>query len=369
MPLRPVGGKLVMPLETAADVQRLFDVGVALDKGALSDFAYMQYQRDLGDHLFYLGAIAPERFAPLQETIVMLPEEQLQHFAYCGLETWLYFLRGAPDSCVEDLLQRLSETSKSASILQDMLAAIGTPTALQALAGYARASDKATELANMGFWIPPKTGPAVPRFTLERRAAQLQPFDGPLEDLLGLPHPVGLPLTAVMHDPDQQVVTWHYCSFTVGSIAGLPPVNATRLHLVSPPLFDVWTVHSALDTDGRYTQPTLSPDTEVDQPEMEDLREMAITRQEVGRGQLILLPFDDELIYCNGHVELTPGVKGTVGGPPIGLYPNPFCPSCGKLMFHITTLRDGVRQYGDGFRSLFVCEECERVASHGTGWN
>jgi hypothetical protein len=221
----------------------------------------------------------------------------------------------------------------------------------------------------MGFWIASESGPAVPRFTLERRAAQLQPFDDPLETLVTLPHPVGLPLTAVMRDPDQQVVTWHYCSFEVGSIAGLPSVSATRLHLVSPPLFDVWTVHGAFDADGRYIQPTLSPDTKVDQEEMEDLRQMARSRQDVGRGQLVLLPFDDELIYCNGHVELTPGVRGTVGGPPIGLYPNPFCPSCGTLMFHIATMRGGVREYGDGFRSLFVCEDCGRAASHATGWN
>jgi hypothetical protein len=329
----------------------------------------MQYQRDLGDHLFYLGAIAPERFAPLQEAMVMLPDEQLQHFAFCGFETWLYLLCGAPDSCIEYLLRRLNDGSRSASILQDMLAAIGTPTALQALADYARASDKVNDMAAMGFWILPESGSAVPRFTLERRAAQLQPFDGSLEALLDLPHPVGLPLTAVMRDPDQQVVTWHYCSFTVGPLPGLPPVSAIQLHLVSPPLSDVWTVHGAFDADGRYVQPTLSPDTQVEQEEMKDLRQMAIARQDVGHGQLVLLPFDDELIYCNGHVELTPGVHGTVGGPPIGLYPNPFCPSCGKLMFHIATMEDGVRSYGDGFRSLFVCEECEQVASHGVGWN
>jgi hypothetical protein len=185
---------LDLPLETAADVQHLFEVGISLDRGALNGFAYMQYQRDLGDHLFYLGAIAPERFAPLQEAMVMLPDEQLQHFAFCGFETWLYLLRGAPDTCVDQLTRRLSDASNSTSTLQDMLAAISTPSALQSLADYARASDKIAELATMGFWIPPESGPAVPRFTLERRAAQLQPFDGSLEELLALRHPVGLPL-------------------------------------------------------------------------------------------------------------------------------------------------------------------------------
>jgi hypothetical protein len=135
MPLRPVGGKLHLPLETAADVQHLFDVGMSLDKGALSGFTYMQYQRDLGDHLFYLGAIAAERFAPLREAMVRLPDEQLQHFAFCGFATWLYLLPGAPDTCVEHLIHHLRDAPKSASMLQDLLAAVGTPTTLQALAG------------------------------------------------------------------------------------------------------------------------------------------------------------------------------------------------------------------------------------------
>jgi hypothetical protein len=39
------------------------------------------------------------------------------------------------------------------------------------------------------------------------------------------------------------------------------------------------------------------------------------------------------------------------------------------LMFHVATLVDSVRPYGDGFRGLFVCEVCERVACHATSWN
>ena len=39
--------------------------------------------------------------------------------------------------------------------------------------------------------------------------------------------------------------------------------------------------------------------------------------------QARLKPYDGDLIYCNGHILATPGVVGTVGGPPIGLYPNP----------------------------------------------
>jgi hypothetical protein len=223
-------------------------------------------------------------------------------------------------------------------------------------------------VANRGFWIPPDNAPAIPRFTPGRLAAQFQPFDGALDTLINRPHPVGLPVAMVMADPSQQLVTWHYCSFSLNAIDGLPRLGVARLHLVSPPLFDEWTLYCDLAPDGRYVHPTLSSSTEADGEDMRDMQRAAIERHG-GQGQLTLLPFDDRLVYCNGHVELTPGVVGNVGGPPIGVYPSPSCSSCGKLMFHIATLRDGVRQYGDGFRSLFVCEDCERIACHATGWN
>jgi len=66
---------------------------------------------------------------------------------------------------------------------------------------------------------------------------------------------------------------------------------------------------------------------------------------------------------------LTPSVMGDVGGPPIGLYPNPHCLSCQKLMFHLSTVVSDVREYGEGFRSLYLCETCGLVASHASPWN
>jgi hypothetical protein len=249
-----------------------------------------------------------------------------------------------------------------------MLAANCTPAAMQALADYTRQPGSASDVANRGFWIPPDNWPAIPRFTPERLAAQFQPFAGALDTLINCQHPVGLPVAMVMADPSQQLVTWHYCSFSLNAIDGLPRLGVARLHLVSPPLFDEWTLYCDLAPDGRYVHPTLSSSTEADGEDMRDMQRAAIERHG-GQGQLTLLPFDDRLVYCNGHVELTPGVVGNVGGPPIGVYPSPSCSSCGKLMFHIATLRDGVRQYGDGFRSLFVCEDCERIACHATGWN
>ncbi len=373
MPLRPIGGKIDLPVETAQDVLRLFEFGVSLDERSLGRSRYERYRRDLADYLDYIGAVFPEHFRPLQEAVVTLSDVQLRHFAFCTFETWLYLLRGAPDTCADHLARRLSGLSASpgilALVLQNMLAAICTPAALQALAEHARRFGSIDDVANTGFWIPPDHAPAVPRFTPERQAAQFQPCIGPLGVLINRPHPVGLPVATVMADPGQQLVTWHYCSFSLDAIAGLPRLGVSRLHLISPPLLDEWTVYCDLTPGGRYAHPTLSPGTEADSEEMQDLRRTATARQDADRGQLVLLPFDDRLVYCNGHVLLTPGVEGTVGGPPIGLDPNPCCPSCGKLMFHVATLRDGVRQYGDGFRSLFVCEDCERAACHATAWN
>jgi hypothetical protein len=373
MPLRPIGGKIDLPVVTAQDVRRIFEFGVSLDERPLGHYKYELHQRDLGDYLFYIGAIFPEHFRPLQEAVVTLSDAQLGHFAYCTFETWLSLLRGAPDTCVDHLARRLSGVSASPGILalalQNMLAAICTPTALQALAEHARQSGSTDDVANMGFWLPPNNAPAVPRFTHERQAAQLQPFNGALDELFSRPHPVGLSVVTVMADPEQQLVTWHYCSFSLDAIAGLPRLGVSRLHLVSPPLFDVWTMYCDLVPGGRYEHPTLSSRRPPGARGMQDLRLTASERRDADRGELVLLPFDDRLVYSNGHVELTPGVVGTVGGPPIGLYPNPRCSSCGKLMFHVATLRDGVRQYGDGFRSLFVCEDCERAACHATSWN
>jgi hypothetical protein len=373
MPLRPIGSKIDLPVVTAQDVLHVFEFGVSLDERSLGRSLDERYQRDLADYLDYIGAIFPEHFRPLQEAVVTLSDGQLRHFSWCTFETWLYLLRGASDTCVDHLARRLSEVSASpgilALLLQNMLAAICTPTALQALAEHARQSGSTDDVANTGFWIPPDNAPAIPRFTPERQAAQFQPFDGTLDELIGLQHPVGLPVATVMSDPSQQLVTWHYCSFSLDAIAGLPRLGVAHLHLVSPPLFEEWTLYCDLVPGGRYEHPTLSPSMEADAEDMQDLQRTALARQDAGRGQLVLLPFDDHLVYSNGHVELTPGVKGTVGGPPIGLYPNPCCLSCGKLMFHVATLRDGVRQYGDGFRSLFVCEDCERAACHATAWN
>ena len=57
------------------------------------------------------------------------------------------------------------------------------------------------------------------------------------------------------------------------------------------------------------------------------------------------------------------------GGTSLGVGRIPHCRSCGVLMFHLASLEHHVRDYGDGWRGLFVCAECELVTCNATGWN
>lgn len=372
MPLRPVRGKLRMPVETEEEAHRLLEAGLTLSETVLGHRRYDGYQYDLADHLYYIGAVHPEHFRHLQDPMTSVPDEQIPNFYFVGFPTWLSLMRGAPDSCVETLARRLSAGTMApmaASTLRDILAAICTPAALQALADHAAQSGDAREIEDMGFWLPPGGMPAVPRFTHHRRAVRLDPYDEPPEDLARLPHPVGLPVSAVVADPIQDIITWHYCTFDCSALEGLPPLVAPHLHLVSPPLNSGWTLFYAPAPDGGCVAPSMSDATKVDKDEMSEMREQAEEYKGFGRGSLTLLPYDDQLVYSNGHTELTPGVVGDIGGPPIGLYPLPRCQDCGKVMFHVATVRSDIREYGDGFRGLYVCEDCGGAACQGTMWN
>jgi hypothetical protein len=373
MSLRPVCGKLKMPVETEADVRALFEAGLSFSEATLGRSQYEAYSRDLADHFYYVGAVCPQYFQPLQEEASAIPDDKLRTFAFT-FPTWLYLLADAPESAVERLASRLRVSAAAAPLvasdLVTMLAAIGTPAALTALAEYGRTTkERRQELADLGFWIPTHGGSAEPRFARERRAVRVVRLDEAPENLARRKHPVGLPLEMVQSDAGQDVVTWHYCSLDMADLLGMPRLDMPRLHMVSPPLNDEWTVFCWPGADGRYERAALSPQTHVDEQEMAEMREEAIGDQGRDRGYLELLPYDDKLVYSNEHTELTPGVEGHVGGPPIGLYPNPNCPTCGKLMFHVCTVTTYVREYGDGFRSLFVCETCSVAASHATGWN
>lgn len=113
MPLQPNGGKLLMPVETEADVYALFEKALTLSQTS-SFLTRDRYRADIEDHFYSIGAICPQHFRPLQQEVVNLPGEQLTFFRF-SFSTWLYLLQDAPDSCVEQLLQRLFRANQDCS--------------------------------------------------------------------------------------------------------------------------------------------------------------------------------------------------------------------------------------------------------------
>jgi hypothetical protein len=369
MPLQPNGGKLLMPVETEADVRTLFER--ALELSQTSGFLTRdRYRADIEDHFYYIGAICPHHFRPLQNEVVNLPGKQLTFFRF-SFSTWLYLLQDAPDSCVEQLMQRLSRTDQDCPsyILEAMLAAIGTPAALAAMAEYAERTHQQKVFRNLGFWLPERGKSAEPRFTRHRSAVRFQPVDAalPFQELVKRPHPVGLPVSFIAREPAQDLITWHYLTLDLAQIDGLPPTSFSRIHLVSPPRHGGWILFCTISPQNLYTQVDLRVPEDEDPEMLEKFQEQAIDDQNDARGELLLLPYDDRLVYRNGHTQLTKGVHGDVGGPPLGLDENPCCPICEKLMFHVCTVASTLREYGDGFRSAFFCEDCMQIASQAMG--
>lgn len=371
MPLQPNGGKLLMPVETEADICALFEKALALSRTS-GFLTRNRYRADIQDHFYYVGAICPQHFRPLQHEVVNLPGEQLTFFNF-SFPTWLYLLQDAPGSCVEQLIQRLFRADQGCSpyIFEAMLAAIGTPAALAAMAEYAERTHQQNVFRDLGFWLPGNGKSAEPRFTRHRSAVRFQPVDAtlPLHELVKRPHPVGLPVSFIAEEPAQGVIAWHYLTLDLARIDGLPPTAFSRIHLVSPPSHGAWMLFCTISRQNLYAQAHLRVSEDEDPEMIEKLQEQAIDDQNDGRGELLLLPYDDRLVYRNGHTQLTKGVHGDVGGPPLGLDENPCCPICEKLMFHVCTVAATLREYGDGFRSLFFCEGCMQIASQAMGWN
>ncbi len=131
MPLRPNGGKLLLPVETEADVFVLFEKAKELSLTA-GFFTRGRYRADIEDHFYYVGAMCPQYFRPLQTEAVNLSGEHLSFFNF-SFSTWLYLLHDSPDPCVERLMQRLSRAEQDCApyLLEAMLAAIGTPSGLR----------------------------------------------------------------------------------------------------------------------------------------------------------------------------------------------------------------------------------------------
>ncbi|MBB3094519.1 hypothetical protein FHR83_002171 [Actinoplanes campanulatus] len=344
MPIKPVHGGDPMPLESPDDVATLVGHLERRDR----EPAW------LGDHFSYLAGTRPDWFRPFQETVIAgnhLPFWEVVYNDACVL------LAGASDRCVETLAGRLRDRWSHYDMWA--LAAIGTDAARVVIADLVRAGGDRQDLEDSGIWVPP-TGPAEYRFTSQRRAVVLEPGDFP-----GADNPVGLPVERIVRDPATTPVVWHYASFRLGQIPGLPPFPAERAHLVAPASACLWTVFADIGADGRYLGEEVRFESGDDDPD-EDYADDA---PGFGVGRVVLRPYGPDLIYSNGNVHSSPGVVGTAGGPPIGLYPNPSCPSCKRLMFHALTVETYIREHGDGFRSLYLCEDCHKVASTATGWN
>ncbi len=363
------------PINTTGDVAEVFERAVALArKTARID---LRREREIEDDLFYVGATRPELFHPLQDELLNLPDAVLKNLQQY-IDPWL--LHGAPDAFVERIEKRLSEQEPYPSgvatlALEGMLEAVLTPAALRAIAAYANRTGRWKEFDDGGFWAPPGARTAVPRFTTDRRALRLDSFDGSVEELAQRPHPVGLPASLVADRFARDSVAWHYCSLTLAEtgLTGLPPLPQwmARVPLVSPPVTNCILFYEVRSegTIGATELLVSSFDSDTMAGVTEE-REDARRRVDQGRGELVALPFDDQLVYSNGHILSTPGVEGQMGGPPLGLYGNPHCPRCGVLMFHIALLDFTVREYGDhGFRALFVCEHCGKAASSSFGYN
>jgi len=359
-----------MPVEDEADVEALFEKAASLSERE-GRWTREDLIRGVQDHFYYLGAVRPHLFKPFQDELLRLPSKKLSNFSF-GLHVWLYLLRGLPENAVDRLVRRLhQEAGLTLWALEQMLASVCSPAALSALAEWARLRDRVSDFADMGFWIP-KTGQAEPRFSPWRRAVRVHHRDCTVDELRSYRHPVGLPLAEVFGGADPGLVTWHYFGLDLSEIDAVPETRLRVAHLVGPPFNVGWTVFASPSDGGHYREPTVqSPDAlDADEPEfVEHLRQDARDRASDNRGELELLPYDDRLIYCNGHTQQTEGVHGDVGGPPIGLYSNPACPGCSKLMFHVCSVADHVRPYGDGFRCLYLCEDCDHVASRGVSWN
>ncbi|MGN9919155.1 hypothetical protein [Micromonospora palomenae] len=315
--------------------------------------------RGLGDHLAFLAGTRPELFRPYQEAVIT---DMLERFDVSFADQCL-LLGGAPDRCVEHLARRLRHHWSFGDAWA--FAAIGSAAALSAIAEDVRNGGDRDEYELCGIWVPP-TGPALNRFSPHRRAVFLRPINQPGE-LAAVDHPVRLPVEQVAQRPSATLISWHYLSLRHTDVPGLPPWPADRVHLVGIRATCSWTLHAGIDDYGRYHSEAITYDEPPAAEEEETYRSLEVPG--FGLGSVELRPYDTDLVYRNGHVQLTPGVVGTAGGPPTGLYANPSCPSCGQLMFHVVSVENRIREYGDGWRSLFICEDCQTVSCNATGWN
>jgi hypothetical protein len=346
MPIMARSGGAALPVATAGDVAALVEL-----LGRASTDHRLRY--DLADQFAYVAGVHPGWFRPHQQAVVAEGLDGLD----VGLDDLCALFDGAPDSCVEHLERRLRHNWSFRDAWA--LAAIGTEVALTTIADLVRAGAERTEFEKSGVWTPAR-GPAQRRFSPQRRVVERRPVSP-----AGADHPVGLPLQAFVRNPQATTVVWHYLSLRLADVPGMPAWPAERGHLAGPKGSVGWVVSAATDPDGRWHDERVTYDWPA-----EDDDEPDVDNDTAGMTAAVALrPYGDDLVYANGQVLLTSDLCGVAGGPAIGLYPNPHCRSCGRLMFHVTTVKHTVREHGHGWRSLYLCEDCRITTCTATNWN
>lgn len=319
-------------------------------------FTRERAQREVAEEIGYQLLVHPDWVAPHVDALVGEGVAAAMNF------DWLCLLmEHASVKLVAETADRArADAADNAAVL--LLLAARTPEALTVTADLARSRQRVRDDCRyLGFDVPTE-GPAEPRFSIERRALRFN--EG--TSIAGAPHAAGLPLREVVA-PDEDRITFHYLSVTPSEFSALPPWPG-QAHILAIRAWPDWTVFGRPDEAGRLVVTDIELGTDRSLDELNDkLDEAAALPQPSGAVEL--LPFDDRLTYGNQHPLFTASVIGVVGGPPMGLACAPTCPGCGRLMFHAGHIEARPREYGDGFRSLFLCERCVISATLATLWN
>lgn len=342
-------------MERAEDIELVF---AALRRVPSRGFFTKDHaQREIAEEVGYQLLVNPAWITPHVDVLVREGVAAAMTFEWlCPLMEY------ASAELIAEVVDR-AKADDSDTAATTLLLAARTPDAMIVVADLARTRQRVRDdCRHLGFDVPAE-GPAEPRFTIERRALRF--LDGTA--VIGAPHAVGLPLAEVVA-PGEDRITWHYLSVTPDQFAALPRWPG-RAHIVAIRAWPDWTVFGRPDETGRLavTEIDLGDDRSLD--ELNDKLDEAAADPRQPSGAVELLPFDDRLTYGNQHPLLTPGVIGVLGGPPMGLAYAPACPSCDRLMFHAGNIEARPREYGDGFRSLFLCERCLVSATLATLWN
>ncbi|MEO5966086.1 MAG: hypothetical protein ABIR11_11525 [Candidatus Limnocylindrales bacterium] len=319
-------------------------------------FTQDRAQRELAEEVGYQLLVHPGWVTPHVDALVR------EGVAAAMTFDWLCLLmEHASATLIAEVVDRARADDKDTAATLLLLAA-RTPDAMAVVADLARSRELVrNDCRSFGVDVP-TVGQAEPRFAIERRAIRFH--DG--TPVAGAPHAAGLPLSDVVA-PGEDRITFHFLSVTPAEFPALPRWPG-QAHIVSIRAWPVWTAFARPDPAGRLVVTGVDLDGDRSLDELDDLLDDAAVLQHPS-GEVELLAFDDRLTYANQHPLLTPGVIGVLGGPPMGLAYAPTCPGCGRLMFHAGYCEARPREYGDGFRSLFLCERCVISATLATLWN